>query len=83
MTYFDEYLIKYYLRGVSGIFLQQLIFKPHTLGRMCVHGLGHAPQITDSEALGLSGDWEGEAGDRRACLEKHQAQEIQFLWPFH
>jgi len=40
-------------------------------------GFGQAPQITDLEAFGLSGDWEGEAGDRGACLEKHQGQEIQ------
>lgn len=45
---------------------------------------GHTPQISHTlRGFGLSENWEGEAGDRAACLEKHQAQEIQFLWLFH
>lgn len=79
----DDYQIKCCLRRVWGIFLQctqQLILNLLQWEECACAATG--TRLRSHKAFGLSGDWEGEAGDRSACLEKHQAQEIQFLWLF-
>ena len=79
------YPIKCIFKRVLDIFLrciQQLISNLLPCEECACTRLAQITQ-TSSRLLGCQGTGRGRlAGDRRACLEKHQAQEIQFFFFF-